>query len=347
MAFYGMAQQFFDSLNIYDRNPINSMYVYNSPFFAMLMLPFLILPAVVAAYGWFVLKVFGYRHLFSYFLNKIRDLDKYKWHFALPLLLLLSHIHNEFRLGQVNFHLTILLFLSFLFLRQKKSILASVCFFVSTVKLTPLFFLPYFLLKKEWKFLINFVSLCLAFTGLFLLRYGVQDGLEVLNTLVNITGTKKGGAAEAAFYQNQSLLGALSRSLPEALIEYRMYFWLIIGSIIGAICYLPSLLEKKPQFINFSILVFGMLLLSPDTRSAHLVSLILPFFAFMDLNLNRATNSFKNNLKFYGPYLIGAIVLHKSSFSESYLFHSALFIALLMQLLYLFYFSLKHTNSRQ
>jgi hypothetical protein len=158
------------------------------PFSALLYVPLTLLPLDAAKAAWYVLLVFCTVGLFL-FSNElaIRGKPHPPFLVVLPPLILAKFFFREMKLGQINILVTLILLLMVWFLAdeaaapsQRESKAGFFWGLASALKPYGLIFLPYFLLKKQWKALgagLGFMMLALFLPTLV---YGAQGNVKLL-----------------------------------------------------------------------------------------------------------------------------------------------------------------------
>jgi hypothetical protein len=188
------------------------------PFFIIAFIPLWALPAKAAAFVWILLSVLAIIAC-SLILNSAMPaflLDKYKmavW--VITVLVVAQYFVMVVHYGNAHLAAIFLLFAAFHFYFRKRLPLAGFLMALSiTIKLTPLALLPYFALKKQWRFL--------ALTGLFLVAinllpsfyFGFSKNADLLKTWYTHV------IADQQFHEmngpiNLSLKGEMRRYLTE------------------------------------------------------------------------------------------------------------------------------------
>lgn len=283
LTFYETGQLALDGQNVYQRTPTTGMYVFYLPFFSVLMIPFTILPFYPSAVIWFGIKVYG---LFKFYGSYLKTLPhnlntEKKWMRYVPIIICLAFFNNEFRLGQVNTFVFLLIMASFYTLREGKVKLSSFLFTISCIKITPFALAPYFLFKREFKF----VGFCFLWGTLLMAVLAALIGMDnmqrLLPTYFDVTSSAKLNFGEMSIYKNMAIGGVMSRialAVNFNLNEMHQYT-LILTALLFLICYASLFLKNIDQKFSDSdiaILLALMLLVSPDTRSAHMVNVLFP-----------------------------------------------------------------------
>lgn len=244
------------------------MYVFYLPHFAVLMAILSVFGYAVAHFLWFSSKIFLLFRSPILFKGLKHD---YLLLFSMALFFL-QPLGDELRLGQVNFFISALLVL--VILNKNRPVLAGVCFALSTVKAIPMLIIPYFFIKKEWKMLQGFLVTGIAFILVFVLFYGFENFIGIINNFLSLSSEQKLHLEAYTFYQNQSLHSVIYRLFGASPLLQVSLSLLVLGSC----CYLAWKV-KKFQIHEYSLFVAAMVILSPDTRSSHLLMFFLPMYS--------------------------------------------------------------------
>jgi hypothetical protein len=153
------------------------------PFFLILFAPLWSLPYPIASYIWYLLsalQIAGCVWATHKCVNGVRPTRKIGIISALAVaqyFVMILHYGNA--------HLLAIFFLlaSFYFASGKKDLPAAALMSMSvTLKLTPIFLLPYFALKRRWKFLILVFILLIVINAIPSLYFGFAKNSELLQT---------------------------------------------------------------------------------------------------------------------------------------------------------------------
>ena len=165
-----------------------------------------------------------------------------------------------------------LLVLSFYFVSKGQNFVSAGCFVLASIKVTPMVFILWFVLKKKWTFLFYVI---LIFVGSYLvLHINSTNGIEnEISAWLSLSTQMKAAKGELTLISNQSLVGAFSRILNSSklgsltAIGFGGFLILVVSGLT---------LMDRSEVGSFSLCFVLMLLLSPDTRSAHMVHLTIP-----------------------------------------------------------------------
>ncbi|MGE3807265.1 MAG: glycosyltransferase family 87 protein, partial [Gemmataceae bacterium] len=298
--------ELFHGVNVYDR------YTHpNTPFMALLLRPFTILPPVACALLWYYVKV-GLTLLSIYWVFQLvatPGLVFPIWAKALALGLSIRPLLGDLSHGNVNLLILFLVVAMLYAFRCRRDLVAGLLLGAAiTCKVTPLLFVPYFLWKRSWRVLAGCCAgLLLCFVLVPSLVFGPARNATLLTSW-----TKKmvepflvSGVVFYSEHHNQSLPGTIyrlathspsfstyddkDRYVPLAYhnlitLDTRVVPWLLKGCMgLFAIvviwsCRTPT--ETRENWLlaaEFSIVILGMLLFSERTWKHHCVILLVPF----------------------------------------------------------------------
>jgi hypothetical protein len=185
------------------------------PFFLLAFVPLLLLTNKVAAFIWYALSVLQITGCVIILRRLVGPARSSKKLWIIALLATAQYFVMILHYGNAHLLITYLLFASFYLVTQRRDLLAALLMSLAiSIKLTPVLVLPYFVLKKKWKFLFA-VSLLLIAVNLAPAAYfGVSRNSELLATWYRHV------VADQEFHEangpiNLSLKGQLRRYLTE------------------------------------------------------------------------------------------------------------------------------------
>jgi len=164
--------------NLYNWADGHYLYKY-PPFFALLVVPFGLIPFFYAKFFWMALMVaafYGVVRIGKYLVMDHKSPPPFFYFFS--FLLTAKFLLREIELGQADFLQLFFIFSLLMCLEKDKEILGGLFLALSVmIKLTPLIFVPYLLYRK--RFLGLFCSLCFTifFFSLPALIYGFDGNL--------------------------------------------------------------------------------------------------------------------------------------------------------------------------
>jgi hypothetical protein len=282
--------------NIYAPAPSTGMVVYYLPLFAVLMSVFSLLPFEVAAALWtgaklFVLIVLLHR------VCKIKIESEagsnsslvYNWkHVALAVTAVGASLSADIALGQINTFLAAGFL--FIWLRSKDcshlgNHQSALVFAVIASKITPFALIAILLFRGSWRLALMMVSYTAVLNGVAAIILDASIS-ELLASLVKSASEYKLAAAELTNEKNQSLVALVGRfyleywgtTLPTKFAATCTVVSVTVLALILNFRLSPTKLSASPS-LNLRDLSLGIvisLILSPDTRTAHLVQLLAP-----------------------------------------------------------------------
>lgn len=269
------------------------------PFFALLFSPLAMCNKVFSLYLWGILNI-ALLYCMFYLLYKLKQIsfNRFRDFFIIFCLFALTgrYIFSNIKVGQVNILLSSLLVLTIYFEIKKKPFLASIPLALSlTIKLFPLLFLVYFVLRRRFKIVFFTFFLTLIFLLLPSVYSGFSLNLKYLQEWFDLI--KSTPANMLYSVKNYSLLSFFSwffvvRHEPYFILDYRYitkglppevyYAWLASCFLLFGSFFYDSLSKKntenKVAYLDYSSLFVCMLLFNPLTYLNALVFLIIPCF---------------------------------------------------------------------
>jgi len=275
------------------------------PFFAMVMLPFAIMPLWLRDLVWYGVTLAATIGAFRFSETLARkalpsplDGAELFWLRILALLLSAKVILAVFE-NQAYDALVLVAVLSGLAaLRDGRAVAAGAALaLAAALKATPLIFLPYLLWKRYFASAIAFVLVYAAASLLPDMLFAPAAGPGYFTSwLREVAGPSLGvnpAGAPFAFWDganilNHSLRGAVSLNIDEA--QHRGLFEAALASVDGCFAVIVGTLlavsPRRPQSIAIdgSLLLIAMLMLSPMTSRSHYVALLLPYMTLLACN---------------------------------------------------------------
>ncbi len=293
-----------------------SMYVY-PPLFAILFVPFALMPFVVSVFSWFFLN-FCFFFLSLYLvLKKLKLLDH-----TLPSFFILAFLSNvgayssSLSNAQVNVVILFCLSLVYYFYLDNKKFLSGLLLALGVaIKLTPLLFVVYFLIKREFKILIYFsIGIFLFFFAIPSAVFGWENNTNLLSQWFHGVPLTMGLTAFHEIHSSdQSLyvyLRRLARVFPALPVNIA---WQVISSLVLAIIsffVFKSSKNNSPLVIlkHFSLFACLMLFISKASNHGHFCVWLFPQLFLLILLFSRYYN--KKLLVFYASHIILALMYY-------------------------------------
>lgn len=189
------------------------------PLFLLLFVPFGLLPYTVAAGTWAALK-------FVVLERVVRPLaQRLEWGqgsavWLMPTLLAGPYLVQEFHYGNAQFFIFALVAAGLLWLRTRPLAAALALGLAASLKVWPVFFLPYLAARREWRVVAWTLVLTAGLTLLPAAYFGWHGNTELLGEWVSQELWPQGGPGEN-WYPSQSLRGVLLRYLTA--FDYAQY----------------------------------------------------------------------------------------------------------------------------
>jgi hypothetical protein len=271
------------------------------PLFLLLFTPLGMLPYTTAAYIWIALK-FAALAVTLRLLYKILGVERENafrfW--LLPFLIATPYLVEEFHYGNVHFFIVFLSIGALYLLETGRPVSSAIALALSiSIKVFPVFFLPYFLIRKQ----LRYVSLTLAFVALFNFLPGFYFGFSENSALLRSWFEQVVRNREAHEFNsgiNQSLKGILQRYLSHIPYENRLTdpgysniniadlssqtvqaIWYVATAVMASGVVIVCLLYRKQEDRGSRVLVYGfiacaILAFAPSTGYNYMVLLLLP-----------------------------------------------------------------------
>lgn len=292
-VYHATAQRFLAKEDIYSR-PEQAITPFKySPAFAMLMSPLGFLSRNAASLVFFSLSFLSLIGVFilskRLIVNETLSVFQTFLLYLIPAIFSARFILQVLDQGQVSIIMLGLVLSSLYLLKQKKDILGGACFGLSVMfKYMPFIFLPYFLLKKKFKFITAALVFIILFSLLPALHVGVAINAQYLKNwmpFITETSLDKGSWYD---YKNQSLYSMALRFLTNgssykvSVADFSFAHGLILAAIVGLVLYalaLAPVKKKEPQdSLDYSMLFLCMAFLNPN---AWLTNYIIFIFVCM------------------------------------------------------------------
>jgi len=298
-SYYTTAHGILDNINIYDETEFYALaaklfgqsivvwpYTY-PPLFAQILLPLCLLQYQTFTAIWMILNIIaGFACIFLTFKLILRE--KQNNYLLLSLIVLFCLESQPFKLnilyGQAHFIVYILIILSLLFFRKQEFWLSSLFLSLATfIKIFPVIFMLYFLFKKDFKYIMNFILSSLAILFLSIVAFGSKMWIDYVFYFSDIFLKSKRTLFSLHFntYQNNKSLRAFLFNLiePGAPGSSKLGLIYLIFIALFLVLSILAILRRKDDIIYaFSILGLVAVVLSPMSWRHHYVMVVLPFF---------------------------------------------------------------------
>jgi hypothetical protein len=283
------------------------------PLFLLLFAPFALLPLGPAAVVWLLLKVV----LLVWLVRKLWSAS-----FSLPLrggvaagsaggvvlvpiLLIAPYLIEEFRYGNAQFFIIVLTAAALLFASDRPVLAGSSLGLAISIKVWPLFFIPYLAARRVWKVVACTLVFVLVLPLLPSFYFGWSGNIRLLQQWFGQEFRTQFSENEI-WFPNQSLRGILMRYLtfvdysqvpdsnyPEVnVVQMSSGTVRLIWMTIAAILYAGLLLmqrrpTKKSDFLDHGLAFCLVALLEPFTQKYALALLLWPAMSVMGLMNDR------------------------------------------------------------
>lgn len=264
------------------------------PLFLFLFIPFAMLPLRLAAIVWAALKFAALGLLARALFSRLR-IHGYGFQF-LSLLPALPYLAVEFHYGNVQFFIFALVAAAFLLLERRPFLAAFALALAISVKVWPLFFVPYLVARKRTAVAVSAVALTVLLTLLPAAYFGWQTNVSLLHQWAQqeLGVASTAGEPGLVGFPSQSLHSVLMRffvSLNYAELTDSNYPKLNLGNFdpravealwlaLAAAGYLGLLLLARRARSNdltvHAVAFCALLLLQPFTQIGDLVILFWP-----------------------------------------------------------------------
>ena len=278
------------------------------PFFALVMLPFAIMPLWLRDFVWYGVTLAAMIGAFKLAESLARkalpaplDNAELFWLRILALLLSAKVILAVFENQAYDALVLVAVVLGLAALRDGRALAAGIGLaLAAALKATPLIFLPYLLWKRYFASAATFVLFYAAASLLPDILFAPAGGPGYFSTWLGEVagpslGVTPGGAAGVPFafwdganILNHSLRGAISLNIDE--VHHHSLFEAVLASADGCFAVIVGTLlavsPRRPQSIAIdgSLLLIAMLMLSPMTSRSHYVALLLPYITLLAAN---------------------------------------------------------------
>jgi hypothetical protein len=268
------------------------------------------LPLKAAGYVWFGLKivalVFMLRAIYRMLGHDVPDKVRL-W--AIPFFIGTPYLIQELHYGNVHLFIVVLAILALYFYETGRETLSTSVLALSiSIKVFPVFFLPYFVIRKKFKY----VALTLLFVVLFNLLpgfyFGFRENVALLENWFHHVIVDR-DAHEFHGGINHSLKGVLQRYLSRVAYEDRTHdqnyqninlvewspeaiqtIWyvaiVVVLCLIGFLCFRRSREDHhEARLLKYGLVACAIVAFAPATGYNYLVMLIFPAIVISDFLL--------------------------------------------------------------
>lgn len=296
------AQHILEKGNVIYRDIGMSAQYTRSPIFALILYPLGLLPRNVASFIWSLLSTAALASIFilceKLFVKDNRKRNLF-WIYVpgLTLAFLSRPLLSQYLLGQVDFIMLAFIMFS-LFFKEKGRLILSALFLVLaiSIKLTPLIFLLYFLLKKEFKLCAIIVSFMAAFMFIPAIFVSWGQNLVLLSGWfhnLNLFYPHEATTPQDCWYQSLYFFykrfvfsDSFNLSLFKAPPIFAQYLNYLTFAAMMTLLLIKSKKSIKDnglpaQLIDYNILIISMTIFSPLAADYGYINLAVPIVFFL------------------------------------------------------------------
>ena len=277
------------------------------PLFLLLFAPFAVLPLGLAAVVWVLLKVAVLVWLVREIWLAYAPHDFKNAFFLPPLFLIAPYIIEDFRYGNAQFFIVAMAAAALLFARQRPILAGGSLALAISIKVWPLFFVPYLAVRRDWKMVAYTLIFVLVLGLLPSLYFGLTGNLQLLGQWFKQEFHTQMSENEI-WFPNQSLRGVLMRYLTT--VDYSQVpdanypqvnianvssatvrlIWIVIAGILYA-GFLAMQIRRRVdnRFLDIGLAFCLVALLEPFTQKYALALLLWPALAAVGLMARRRT----------------------------------------------------------
>ena len=268
------------------------------PIVAFIMIPFTFVPMWMKNAVWYVVSIgtiyFGLKlceRVVAKTLATKFDARELFWFRAITFILSVKFILSVLENQAYHFLIFFLVILGVYGLLEKKDITASLGFSLAAALMaTPLLFFPYILFKRRLKVFVLCTAFFLFFSFLpdfFFTQKGTRSGYFVtwIHDIAapavpdsNVVGVISFGEGDNPLNQSLKALAYRMSSVMNLSHRFQLMLYAAYAILLVLICYIlfKSSRLESPYVLDASVLVVGMLMLSPMSSKSHFVVLIIP-----------------------------------------------------------------------
>src|ERR1035437_5408050 len=302
-SYYDVAMQFKAlSPNIYMPGAISGMINHYPPFFAMIMVPFTLIPPLAAGYVFYVIKMALFLYMLVLIPGLFKDLKISKAAIALGFVTALRFIADDFKLGQVNVPVMALIVLAIYYKEKDNLVLSAVLLALSsTIKLYPALFIVYFLMKRDYKYVLYCAAAVLVLNllpGIFYLeKYPALINYFLRESVFNASTDPNSYTANQSVYAMlMRFLGANpthAQQLPFVNfinLSFEKIKIIYYAAALFSLAFMSYMARKKDKNLHEINVIFVLSLLLPMVaRKANFVMIFLPALVLFHEMLDKKT----------------------------------------------------------
>jgi hypothetical protein len=274
------------------------------PLFLLLFAPFTLLPIGPSAVVWFVLKVavlvWLVKEIWTAYLSAAAERLEVGL-LLTPILLIAPYLIEEFRYGNAQFFIVALTAVALLFAPGRPILAASSLALAISIKVWPVFFLPYLVARRNWNVVACTLVFVLVLALLPSLYFGWTGNIRLLGQWFSQEFHTQFSENEI-WFPNQSLRGVLMRYLtfvdysqvPDANYQQvnvadvssrsvRLVWMILAGILYAGFLLMQTRRRNEASFLDHGLAFCLVALLEPFTQKYALAVLLWPSMAAMGL----------------------------------------------------------------
>jgi len=262
------------------------------PLFLLLFAPLAMLPLGPAAAVWVVAKISTLGWLLVEAWR--RGLQPAMTYWIVPFLFIAPYIIEEFRYGNAQFFVVALAIAGLWTARSRPALAGAVLGLAISVKVWPLFFLPYLAARRDWKPVAYTLGFVLVLAVLPSIYFGVQGNIDLLGQWF-MQEYQTQLSENEIWFPNQSLRGVLMRYL--TVVDYsqvpdsnysqinvaaldpsavRLLWMVLAGGLYAAFLFLANRRRHGNGWLDHALAFCLVALLQPFTQKYALAVLLPP-----------------------------------------------------------------------
>jgi len=296
------------------------------PLFLLLFIPFALLPLRLAAFVWALLKFAALGLLARSLFSRLR-IQGLGWQF-LALLPALPYLAVEFHYGNVQFFIFALVGAALLWVDDRPVLAAGALALAISVKVAPLFFLPYLIARKR----TAVAALAVAFTVALTLLPAGYFGWHTNASLLHQWADQEFGLAMTA--GEPAIIGFPSQSMHSVLM--RFFVSLNYAALTDSNYPRFNFAEFDPRVVEFLWIILAaagyMGLLALARRRPQSDGPIIDAIAFCALVLLQPFTQVGDLVILFWPIAVAVATLHEDTHLSAWL-RAALYAALSVMVL--------------
>jgi hypothetical protein len=224
--------------------------------------------------------------------------------FVVPFLFIAPYLIEDFRYGNAQFFIVALTVFALLMARKRPFSAAGALALAISIKVWPLFFIPYLIVRREWRLIGYTLGLVVLLALLPSIYFGFSGNIHLLAQWFSQESHTQLSESEI-WFPNQSLRGVMMRYL--TVIDYsqvpdpnyaqinvlsldpavvRRAWMFVAGAVYAAFLFLTHRRRNSDGWLDHALAFCLVALLEPFTQKYALAVLLLPSAAAAGLMKN-------------------------------------------------------------